>query len=104
MALQIFISYSSKDRVWLEDLLTFLTPLRESLNLTLWHDAIELAPGDPWDSSIRQAILGSRISIALVSQNYLASPYVTKVELPEILELHRKQQSTLFWVPVGIST
>ena len=80
----IFISYSRKDRAWLERLQVHLKPL-ESHGIAHWDDT-RLEAGQVWREEIKQAITSAKVAILLVSADFLASDFVEKEELPPLLK------------------
>lgn len=78
----VFVTYSLKDRRWLERLLPYLE--REP-GVDVWHDGC-LDAGDLWDEEIHEAIDSSQISICLVSENFLASSFCADSEIPKLLK------------------
>ena len=99
----IFISYSRSDVEWLQMLRKFLTVLEREGIIRLWDDSY-IKPGEPWEESIRQALDSSCAAVLLVSQDFLASPFITEYELPRLLSDARRGGKRIFWVPVSPST
>jgi tetratricopeptide (TPR) repeat protein len=52
---KIFISYSHKDKKWLDLLLTHLKPSVRAADIDCWEDT-RLRPGDDWLAEIRRAL------------------------------------------------
>lgn len=99
---QIFVSYSHKDREWLDRLQVMVKPyLREAEHeLVLWDDT-RIDPGQRWDDEIRRALTTAGVVVALVSADFLASSYVMEHELPVMLEAEEKEGLTLLWVYIS---
>lgn len=88
---RIFISYSHKDRRWLEELLTHLAPFRDSIEV--WADS-QINAGEDWRQQISVALERAEVSILLITPDFLASDFLQDVEVPEILNAS-KQRGTL---------
>lgn len=98
----IFISYSHKDKVWLEKLQTILKPLVRNESLRLWDDTA-IKPGAVWRQDIKAAISTARVAILLVSPNFLASDFIAQVELPAVFKLQQKKGLIILWIAVSAS-
>src|SRR5262245_30611140 len=99
---KIFISYSRRDRKWLEEIKQFLTPLiRERVDE--WDDS-RIPPGTKWFDEIQRGLDSAKVAVLLVSQSFLASDFITGHELPQLLEAGRRGELTVIWVPVSASS
>jgi hypothetical protein len=94
----VFVSYSHADQPWLERLRVFLAPHMRGETLTLWDDT-RTTPGEHWDTEIRKAIVRSRVAVLLVSPEFLASSFITDVELP-LIRHETRSGLTILWVAV----
>ena len=103
MGKTVFISYSHADKKWLDELTKFLSPWIRDKKMEVWEDR-QILPGDKWDTQITKAIEGSKVAVLLVSQSFLASDYINKVELPMIVEKAAKKEVRIIWIPIGHST
>jgi TIR domain len=89
---KVFISYSSKDYKWLEQLEKHLS----SPTVRLWAD-VNIRPGEDWNQSVKDSIEASDFAIVLISPDYLASRMIDN-ELQTIFE--RSKQGNLQILPV----
>ena len=82
----IFISYSHRDRAWLDYVRSFFEPLAEHWNLQIWDDK-KLRIGDDWRGDIiYSAVDACRVFILLVSRYALASPFIRDEEVGRVLK------------------
>jgi hypothetical protein len=66
----IFVSYSHKDRKYLERLQVHLTDLARQGIINLWSDT-KITPGANWREEIRRAIEAAAVAVLLVSADFL---------------------------------
>jgi hypothetical protein len=81
----VFVSYSRRDRKWLQRLHVHLKPLERRREIVVWDDT-RIDAGDVWRTAIRDAIERAAASILLISADFLASEFVASDELPPLLE------------------
>jgi NTP pyrophosphatase (non-canonical NTP hydrolase) len=96
----VFISYSHKDAEWLQKLNLMLNPLVGSGSVSVWSDK-KIAAGQQWRSEIESALARTRIGVLLVSDNFLASNFITKNELPPLLQAAVKENVSILWIPIS---
>lgn len=87
---KVFISYSHADTSDLERLKIHLKPLEDKLDLQIWSDS-KLVGGDNWKGEIEKGLNQASVAILIVSADFLASDFVTKFELPPLLDKHEKE-------------
>jgi pimeloyl-ACP methyl ester carboxylesterase len=99
---RIFVSYSHKDREWLDRLKVMIAPyLREAeTELDFWDDT-RLAAGQQWDVEVHRALERAGVAVALVSSAFLASSYVTEYELPVMMKASDKSGLKLLWAYIS---
>ena len=90
----IFISYSRKDKVWLDLLLQMLTPLTRKSDFKIWSD-VEIKTGDQWKEKLDKELNESDIALLLVTPSFLASSFIFEVELPRLLDKEK-----VIWLPI----
>ncbi|SKC12373.1 Leucine rich repeat-containing protein [Soonwooa buanensis] len=99
---RIFISYSHKDKVWLERVQVHLKAIKNHLkrDIDVWDDT-KLRGGDKWQDEIKKALSESAIAILLISADFLASEFINRSEIPPILENANKNGTKI--LPVIVS-
>jgi tetratricopeptide (TPR) repeat protein len=95
----VFISYSHKDELWKDRLVTHLGVLAEQDLLRTWNDR-NLRAGELWLEGIQSEIDGARVAVLLISANSLTSKFILRKEVPRFLELRRQAGMTIFPVIV----
>src|ERR1043165_8652964 len=98
----IFISYSHKDRKWLDLLLTHLRPYMRQGLPDIWVDT-EIKPGTLWQQEIEKALAKARVAILLVSANFLASDFIATRELPLLLTRAKRDDLAIMWIAASAS-
>lgn len=80
---KLFVSYSHKDREWLDRLHVHLKPL-ERQGLDLWDDT-RIQPGMDWRREVCIALDAAQVVVLLLSADFLASDYLVDEQLPVLL-------------------
>jgi hypothetical protein len=93
----VFISYSHRDEVWKDRLLTQLGVLQQQSILALWHDR-RIGAGADWYQEICQAMEAADVAVLLVSADFLTSSFILREEVARLLT--RRQQEGLPIVPI----
>jgi TIR domain len=99
---RIFIAYSHRDQAWLDRLLEVLTPSVRTRDIDIWSDR-RITSGQTWRDEIERALATADAGVMLVSASFLASDFVTRHEIPALLERHRAEQISITWIAVSAS-
>jgi len=88
---ELFVSYSHSDVVWLERLRPLLKFDHCRDKAYVWDDR-KMKAGDRWDKEIRKALERMDVFVGLVSYEFLASDYVRTVELKRAFAREKKEE------------
>jgi len=97
MAIKLFISYSHKDEIYRNALVTFLSPLKRAGIIEIWHDRV-IEAGEKWHKEICSRIEEAKIILLLVSPDFLDSEYIYEVELKYALQKDARKEARV--IPV----
>ena len=91
---KVFISYSHDDIEYRRELQKYLITLKRENLIEIWQDEM-IQVGSDWDETIRKNLKEADIIILLISQSFIASDYIYRVELQEALTKHQ-EKNTIF--------
>jgi hypothetical protein len=96
---QVFISYSHRDKKFMEELQTHLKPYLRSGTITSWSDR-QIAPGSQWFDEIQGGLNKTKAAVLLVSPEFLASDFIHEHELGPLLKEAKAGGVKILWVPL----
>jgi hypothetical protein len=97
---EVFISYSHKDAKYLEELRPFLVPFEREYRVVAWDDR-HIQPGQQWRTEIAEVLGRAKVAVMLVTANFLASRFITEVELPGLLRAAETAGLRIVWISVS---
>src|ERR1700736_2189806 len=92
MALDVFISYSHKDRLLRDELATHLANLRRQGLISDWFDG-DIAPGAEWQEQILTHLNKARLILLLISADFMASEFCYSIEMQQAIARHQAKQA-----------
>lgn len=93
----VFISYSHRDREWLERLQVHVKPLERAGLLDRWDDT-RIHIGERWRDEISKGLADADVAVLLISADFLASDFIVSQELPALLAAEQSRGLKLFAV------
>ncbi|WP_171027798.1 TIR domain-containing protein [Photobacterium damselae] len=100
--LKVFISYSQQDKSYKNELLSFLEPMVQDNEITIWHDQ-ELLASDEFNIKIKEKLSESDIVIFLLSQRFITSKYCREIEEAIALEKYNNDNDKFRIIPIVLS-
>lgn len=97
--MDVFISYSHKDRLWKDRVVDYLRCVKfhGGVDYASWDDG-EIRPSEDWRRLITDATRRCKVAVLLVSPDFLCSEFIIEHEVPELLE--RRDQGQVSILPV----
>ncbi|MET0622972.1 MAG: tetratricopeptide repeat protein [Pyrinomonadaceae bacterium] len=90
--LELFYSYSHKDKALRDELETHLAMLKNEGVIRGWHDR-QIMAGQEWDGKIDEHLNSADIILLLASPDFLASEYCFDIEVARAMERHESREA-----------
>lgn len=97
--INVFIIYAREDKEIKQGLLRHLNPLKDSYNLSIWHDD-HIDPGQEWKPSIESRLEKTDLFVMLVSADFMNSEFIHQVEFKFAIDRHKQNKAIV--IPVII--
>jgi hypothetical protein len=97
--IQVFCSYSHKDKALLEELRAHLSPLERAEVIEVWTDGL-IEAGQEWEEEIYAKLEAADVVLLLVSAYFVASDFCYSKELKRALDRARQEQTRV--IPIRV--
>jgi len=92
MTLDVFMSYSHKDRTLRDELAAHLSNLRRQGLIRDWYDG-NIAPGTEIKDEIETHLNKSKLILLLISADFMASDFCYSLEMQQAIARHQAKQA-----------
>jgi predicted acylesterase/phospholipase RssA len=99
---QVFVSYSNKDKIWLERLNVSLSTLERFAGIKAWNDTYVPA-GNNLNHEINNALSATKIAIFLVTPDFLVSKFIKENEVNYFFDENNREKIPILWIAISAS-
>jgi TIR domain len=92
MALEVFISYSHRDKGLRGELEKHLANLKRQQLITSWYDG-DIIPGAEWQQEIIHHLNSAQLILLLVSADFMDSDFCYSIEMEQAIARHDADQA-----------
>ncbi len=92
MTLDVFMSYSHKDKGLREELAAHLSNLRRQGLISDWYDG-DIAPGSEIKDEIQTHLHKAKLILLLISADFMASEFCYSLEMQQAIARHQAKQA-----------
>lgn len=92
--LRVFFSYSRRDKDMKQRIDIYLSNLKREGKIETWNDE-KIPAGGEWEGKIAEELRASDIILLLITQDFIASEYIWKTELPAAMERHESKRAVV---------
>ena len=93
-----FISYSHRNKVFLEELREFLEPMLRNTSCEIWVDEDRIKVGEQWRQEIETAIENASVGVLIVTRDFMNSPFIQNEELPRLMQAADEGRLRIAWI------
>src|SRR6266568_9648597 len=87
MAIEIFISYSHKDRALRDELEIHLSTIKRQDIISSWYDG-DISPGAEWEPQIMERLTSTQLILLLISADFIHSDFCYSIEMKQAIDRH----------------
>src|SRR5689334_13026460 len=87
MAIEVFISYSHKDRALRDELEIHLSTLKRQDIISSWYDG-DMSPGAEWEPQIMERLNSAQVILLLISADFIHSDFCYSIEMKQAIDRH----------------
>jgi hypothetical protein len=99
---KVFISYSHEDKIFLTDLVKYLSNMKRQGEISTWTDR-DITGGSSWRNHIDENLKTAEIILLLISPDFIHSEYCYDLEMKAALDLHQQKRAKVIPIYLRVS-